>query len=139
MRIVYSYYVMDVVHRGHLTHMKNCKEMAGPDGISIVGILTDKAVMERKPKPVLSLDERMEIARSIRFNDLVVPQETYSPIPNVKAICPDIVAESTSHKKEDVEELRKATKARVVALPYFPDQSSTKIKNDIRNRHLNEK
>jgi len=131
MKIVYSYYVMDVVHRGHLAQMRNAKAFAGKDGVSIAGILTDKAVLEKKPKPIMSFDERVGLAKAIKFNDVVVPQDTYSPIPNVKDLAPDIVCESTSHKKEDIEALRKATSARVVVLPYYPNQSSTKIKNDI--------
>lgn len=133
-RIVYSYYVMDVVHRGHLRYLMNCKKLAGENGISIVGILTDEAVMERKPAPVLSFDERMLLASSIRYADLVVPQETYSPISNIKAIKPDIMVESTSHAKEDIEEVKKAMEGigRVVTLPYYPYQSSTNIKNNIK-------
>ena len=47
MIIVYSYYVLDIVHKGHLLYMKNAKAIAGKDGKSIVGILTDEAVMEK--------------------------------------------------------------------------------------------
>ena len=50
MKIVYSYYVLDIVHRGHLLQMQNAKAIAGPDGKSIVGILTKEAVLENKPK-----------------------------------------------------------------------------------------
>ena len=131
MKIVYSYYVMDVVHRGHLAQMQNAKALAGKNGVSIVGILTSNAVMEKKPSPAMSFDERCEIARSIKFNDVVIPQEVYSPIPNVLSLLPDIVCESTSHKEKDIEELKNSTKARIVVFPYYPNQSSTKIKDEI--------
>ena len=100
MRVVYSYYVLDIVHKGHLEMMKNSKAIAGEDGKLIVGILTDEAVMEKKPKPILSFDERIELARAIRYVDLVVAQETYSPLPTVMKIKPDILIESTSHDKK---------------------------------------
>ena len=62
MRIVYSYYVLDIVHRGHLNHMKNSKVVAGKDGISVVGILTKEAVLEKKDKkPILSFNERINL------------------------------------------------------------------------------
>ncbi len=48
MKLVYSYYVLDIVHKGHLLMMKNAKSIAGKDGKLIVGILTDEAVMEKK-------------------------------------------------------------------------------------------
>ena len=135
MRMVYSYYVLDLVHRGHLRYMKNCKILAGDDGISVVGILTDKATMEKKPKPILSFDERIALADAIKYNDLVVAQATYSPIPNIKALKPTIVIESASHAPEDIAEVSKH--AEVIMFPYFPIQSSSNIKNNIRRKPEN--
>lgn len=134
MKIVYSYYVLDLVHKGHLLMMKNAKALAGEDGKLIVGILTDEAVMEKKPKPILTFEDRIELASSIKYVDLAVAQETYSPLPNVKQIKPDILCESSSHTQEAIDEARELMKAingKVIVLPYFPTQSSTDIKNKI--------
>ncbi len=134
MKLVYSYYVLDIVHKGHLLMMKNAKSIAGKDGKLIVGILTDEAVMELKKKPILSFDERVELAYAIEHVDVVVAQETYSPLPNVKRIKPDILMESTSHTEEAIEEadaVMKEIGGKVIVLPYFPTQSSTSIKNKI--------
>jgi len=117
--------------------MKNAKAIAGKDGKSIVGILTDKAVMERKKKPVLSFDERMNIAQVINCVDAVVPQHEYSPIPNIKRIRPDIMMESSSHSEKDIEEVRKIMESmggKVIIMPYYPSQSSTNIMNSIKER-----
>ncbi|MDC0033828.1 adenylyltransferase/cytidyltransferase family protein [Alphaproteobacteria bacterium] len=136
MNIVYSYYVLDIIHRGHLQMIQNAKGLAGPDGQLIIGILTDEAVMEKKPKPILPFVERLEIANSIKYVDLVVAQETYSPLPNIKSIKPDILAESTSHREEDINQYREyleSVSSKVVVLPYFPNISSTDIKSLIRN------
>jgi len=136
MKTVYSYYVLDVIHSGHILMMKNAKALAGEDGKSIVGILTDKAVMEKKPRPTLSLRERMTIAESIKYVDMVVAQETYSPLSNVENVKPDILIESVSHSKKDIKKARKVMKSlggKVIVLPYYPLQSSTKIKKRIKN------
>ena len=136
MIIVYSYYVLDIVHRGHLNHMKNAKAIAGKDGISVIGILTKEAVLEKKPKkPILSFDERIELAHAIKFNDYVVAQETYSPLPNIKKLRPDIVMESDSHDPKDIQviiDFLEHTGGRVIVNPYYPFHSSTKIKKEIR-------
>jgi len=133
MKIVYSYYVLDIVHRGHLLMMKNAKAVAGEDGKLIVGILTDEAVLEKKPKkPVLSFDERIELASSIKYVDLAVAQETYSPLPNVMKIKPDILMESSSHDEKEIEKAREymeSINGQVIVIPYFPSQSSSVIKN----------
>ena len=137
MKIVYSYYVLDLIHKGHLLMMKNSKALAGKDGKLIVGILTEEAVLEKKPKrPILSFDERIDIAASIKYVDAAVPQDTYSPMPNIKKIRPDILMESGSHSEEETEEARKVMESwggRVVCMPYYPSQSSTGIKNKIIN------
>jgi len=136
MKIVYSYYVLDIIHTGHLLMMKNAKAIAGKDGRLIVGILTDEAVMERKSKPVLSFSERLELAKAIKCVDVAVPQETYSPLPNLKIIKPDILMESSSHDKREIkkaEEYMKSIQGRVIVLPYYPEQSSSKIKEKIKN------
>jgi len=138
LRIVYSYYVLDLVHEGHLLHMKAAKTLAGSEGISIVGILTDEAVMERKRKPILSFPERVRLAEAIKYNDCAVAQKTYSPIANLKSIKPDIIVESSSHKSKDLEAIEECAKeigARLVINPYFPSQSSTQIKTQIKKEN----
>jgi len=137
MKLVYSYYVLDIVHKGHLLMMKNAKAIAGDDGKLIVGILTDEAVMEKKEKPILSFEERIELASAIKYVDVAVAQETYSPLPNVKRIKPDILMESTSHDQEAIEKAREymdSINGKVVVLPYFPSQSSKEIKDSIKER-----
>jgi len=131
MKIVYSYYVLDIVHKGHLMMMRNAKAIAGKDGQLIVGILTDEAVMEKKPKPLLSFEDRIALASAIKYVDVVVAQETYSPLQNVMRIRPDILIESSSHNEKDIEKARKVMEeinGKVIVFPYYPGHSSTKIK-----------
>ena len=136
-RIVYSYYTIDPLHRAHISHMISSKAIAGSDGVSIAGILSKKAIIEKKKPPILSLEERMFIASSIRYNDAVVLQDTYSPLPNIRALQPDVVMESSGHNKEDIEEVRKYMESiggRVIVTPYYKYQSSTRIKEKIRSK-----
>ena len=134
MKIVYSYYVLDIVHKGHLMMMRNAKAIAGKDGQLIVGILTDEAVMEKKPKPLLSFEDRIALASAIKYVDVVVAQETYSPLQNVMRIRPDILIESSSHNEKDIEKARKVMEeinGKVIVIPYYPGHSSTKIKKEL--------
>jgi glycerol-3-phosphate cytidylyltransferase len=135
MNIVYSYFVLDIVHRGHLMMLKNAKAMAGPDGRLIVGIVSDEAVLAKKGKaPILDFSERLELANAIESVDLVVGQQDYTPFKNVRNIVPNILMESESHDDAQIEEGRKLMGelgGRVVVLPYFQGQSSTLIKTKI--------
>jgi len=132
MQIVYSYFVLDIVHRGHLLMLKNSKAIAGSDGRLIVGIVSDEAVEAAKGRPpLLSFSERLELAQSIRYADLVVRQDEYSPLNNVRKINPTILMESDSHSETQIYESRKCMEdigGTVFVMPYFQGQSSTKIK-----------
>jgi len=135
-KVVYSYYVLDIVHPGHLITMRNAKAVAGENGTSVVAILTDEAVLEKKKKPALPFAERIELAKAIRYADVIVAQPTYSPIENIKKIRPDVLMESDSHDPVAIEQCREVMKemgGEVLVLPYYPEQSSTNIKNSIKN------
>jgi len=136
MKLVYSYYVMDILHKGHLLMLRNAKKIAGSDGILVAGILTDEAAMEKKLRPTLSFEERIDIAAAIKYVDVVVAQDTYSPVTNIKTIRPDVLMENPEHDAAVIAEARDfmhSIGGKVVALPYFPPQSSTKIKLKIKD------
>ena len=129
MKIVYAYVCGDILHMGHVLHLENARALGDK---LIVGVLTDKAVMEKKPKPIVPFSERIMVVRALRCVDLAVAQETYSPLDNVKNIRPDILAESLSHPKQPANEFMESIGGRVVSLPYYPEQSSTSIKNCVK-------
>jgi bifunctional ADP-heptose synthase (sugar kinase/adenylyltransferase) len=82
----------------------------------------------------MSFEERIELARSIKYVDLVVAQDTYSPLKNILDIEPDILMESTSHAPEsEVIDAMKELGGRIIRIPYFPEHSSTQIKKEIIN------
>ncbi len=136
MKKVYSYYVMDILHDGHLAMLRNCRAMADKlGGILIVGILTDEAVMEKKVRPVMSFAQRYRLARSLDLIDIVVTQETYSPLPNVDQLRVDVLMESGSHTPAAIADARTLLKrwgGDVVVVPYYPLESSTAIKERIK-------
>ena len=129
MIIGYAYVCADILHTGHLLHLRNAKNLC--DRL-IVGVLTEKAAMEKKKKTVLNLRERMDLVGSLEFVDAVVAQEDYSSLNNVKRIKPDVLFESPSHEEQPANEYVTKYGGRVICLPYYPEQSSTEIKNKIK-------
>jgi len=89
-------------------------------------------VMEKKAKPTMEFDERFDLVRNLKWVDVVVAQQTYSPLNNVMALKPDILVESTDHKDQPANEFMKSIGGRVIVMPYYPNHSSTKIKNKIK-------
>lgn len=127
-KVVYAYVVADLLHIGHIKHLQNAKRHGD---YLIVGILTDEATMEKKPAPILSFAERVEIVESLKVVDEVVAQTTYSPLDNVKRIRPDILMESDSHPDQPANDFVLSYGGTVVITPYYHSQSSTKIKEKI--------
>lgn len=131
---VYVYLTADIIHSGHLEHLENAKKL----GYVVAGVLTKKAVMEKKPEPILSFQERIRIVRALKNVDKAIPQTTYSPLPNVKKVKPDILMETTDHKEQPANNYVKSYGGKVV-ITHVPDsierrQSSTKIKNKVIQR-----
>lgn len=137
--IVYVYMTGDIIHSGHLEHLENAKKL----GNVTVGVLTEEAVMQKKPKPIISLDERIKIMSALRVVDKVIPQLTYSPLGNVKEIKPDILMETSDHSEMGANDYVKSYGGKVV-ITEVPNsikrrQSSTKIKNEVIKRLKQEK
>lgn len=131
--IVYCYIVGDILHKGHIEHLKNCKALGDK---LIVGVLTDAATQEKKPKPTMNFDERVDLVRALKMTDIVVAQDKYSPIRNIAHIQPDILVESVDHKHINDKYLKfiRDMGIRLVVLPYYPNHSSTAIKNKIKEK-----
>ena len=129
MIIVYTYVCGDILHKGHIEYLKNAKALGDK---LIVGVLTDTAIMEKKPRPAMNFDERFDLVCSLKWVDVVVAQGAYSPLDNVMTLKPDILVEATDHEKQPANEFMESIGGRVFVMPYYPDHSSTKIKNEIK-------
>ncbi len=132
-KIVYAYVVADLFHIGHVHALENAKQLGDK---LIVGVLTDEAVIEKKPKPIIPFKERIKLIQSLKCVDCAVIQNEYSPIENIKTIKPDILMESNSHSDEDLSltyEVTSKLNIKVIKMPYFEGQSSTDIKEKIKN------
>ena len=130
MMVGYAYVVGDIIHEGHLLHLRNCKKLCDK---LIVGVLTDEAVMEKKPRPTMAFAERIQVIAALEYVDAAVAQESYYPYKNVTAMGIDILFESMDHDLVETMLLleEEGFRGRVMPMPYYPEQSSSKIKQKI--------
>jgi glycerol-3-phosphate cytidylyltransferase len=78
MVIGYATGVFDMFHVGHLNLLKNAR---GQCDYLIVGVSTDKMVLEQKKvKLVVPYEDRSEIVSSLKCVDRVVAQENYDKV-----------------------------------------------------------
>ena len=133
MILVYAYVAGDILHFGHLRHLLNAKALGD---VLVVGVLTDEAIMEKKPRPTIPFAERLALISALECVDLAVPQDTYSPHDNVKNLGADILVESTSHSEKLISygrSLMESLGGRLIVLPYYQGPSSSKIKEEIKH------
>ena len=128
--IGYAYVVGDLLHKGHRLHLKNCKALCD---VLIVGVLSEKAVMEKKQPPIQSLADRIEAVADLKYVDCAICQDTYSPLDNCQALKPDILFESSSHATMPANNFMKSIGNNVIVMPYYSEESSTSLKERILN------
>lgn len=87
MKQVYLAFSADILHIGHLRVL----EFAASLGEVTVGVLTDQAVASYKPVPILPLEQRLAVMRSIKSVDRVIEQKTLSYRDNLIRLKPDVV------------------------------------------------
>lgn len=128
--IGYTTGVYDLFHIGHLNILKRAKEKCD---YLIVGISTDELVLNYKNKiPIISFEERMEIVKSIKFVDKVVPQNTKDKFQAWKSLKFNKMFVGSDWKGSqdwiNIENDFKNTNVEIVYLPHTDGISSTILK-----------
>ena len=76
MKIIYTDIVGDLFHYGHINLLKKAKELGD---YLIVGVMSDKLVEGYKRKPIMTLEERVQLISSCKYVDEIIP-EAEAPI-----------------------------------------------------------
>lgn len=124
--IGYTAGVYDLFHIGHLNLLKRAKERCDK---LIVALTTDELVKYKGKTPVITLSERMEIVKAIRYVDEVVVQDDMDKFNAWKKYHYDILFVGDDWKGTDkwnkYEQQLAEVGAKVIYLPYTKTTSST--------------
>ena len=117
--IGYTTGVFDMFHVGHLRILKTAREQCD---FLIVGVSSDELVNSYKNKtPVIPLEDRMEIVRSVRYTDKVIVQEHRDKVKAHDEIGFNIMFVGDDWKGKAVFiEAEKQLNSRGVKVVYFP-------------------
>lgn len=133
MIIGYTSGVYDLFHIGHLNLLRNAKGMCDK---LVVGVTTDELVSYKLKKAVIPHNERMEIVRSNRFVDSVVPQEDMDKFEMWKKLKFDVMFVGddwyNSDKWEELEKKFKEVGVRIIFFPYTKGTSSTLLSQTLK-------
>ncbi|MGP1434415.1 MAG: glycerol-3-phosphate cytidylyltransferase [Catonella sp.] len=128
MKRVITYGTFDLLHYGHVNILRRAKEYGD---YLIVAISTDEFNWNEKGKKCyFSYEQRKQLVESIRYVDLVIPEESWEQkIEDVKLYKADtfVMGDDWKGKFDFLKEY-----CNVVYLPRTPEISTTQIKNDLQ-------
>ena len=126
--IGYTAGVFDLFHVGHLNLLKNAKGMCDK---LIVGVTVDELVAYKGKKAMIPFEDRIEIVRSIKYVDAVVPQYDMDKLNMCKKIGATTLFVGDdwygTEKWKKYEEEFKKEGISIVYFPYTKGVSSTRI------------
>jgi|SRR5690625_1095653 len=130
----YTTGVFDLFHIGHLNVIKQAKENCD---YLIVAVTTDLEVQNVKGfLPVIPFEERLDIVKSIRFVDQVVPESDVNKIKAWKKYKFDVIFKGDdwkgTKKWKNLEEEFAKVGVKVQYFPYTKGTSSTKLKQTLK-------
>jgi len=127
MRVVITYGTFDMFHVGHLNLLRRLSEMG--DRL-IVAVSTDEFNKGKGKKTLIPYDQRSQIVESIKYVDMVVPEESWEQkLTDVKKYNVDVFAigEDWKGKFDFLEDL-----CEVVYLPRTKNISTTDLKKSLK-------
>lgn len=140
-KIIYTAGVFDCFHIGHLNILRKAKEFGDK---LIVGVSTDELVKKYKGvSTIIPFEERVEIVKSIRYVDEVIPQYDRNKIKALDIVKFDIwiIGDDWYGNEYYMNIEKEFTKrgVKTVWLPYTKGISSTRIRNLLNNGGRNDK
>ena len=133
MIIGYTAGVYDLFHTGHLNLLKNAKGMCDK---LVVGVSTDELAMYKGRKPIIPFKERIEIVKSIRYVDAVVPQKDMNKLMMCKKLGVKILFVGDdwygTPKWQKYEDEFFRIGIEIIYLPYTNGISTTEIRERIK-------
>ena len=126
MIIGYTAGVYDLFHIGHLNLLKNAKGMCDK---LIVGVTTDDLVTYKGKHAMIPFEDRIEIVRSCKYVDAVVPQSDMDKLTMCKKLGASILFVGddwyATEKWQNYEKEFHEAEIRIVYFPYTKGVSST--------------
>lgn len=120
----------DMLHIGHARYLQRAKKLGD---VLIVGVETDEKVRARKSgslRPVVPLDERIEMLAHMRYVDIITAKGLHDPPWNlIKRIRPDVLqAVDGTYTEQELEELKEFCGKVVVQPRQAETSTSAKIR-----------
>ncbi len=131
-KAVFTNGCFDLIHTGHTRYLEQAR-VAGD--CLIIGVNSDESVrgLKGEKRPIVTLEERMEVLASLHFVDYLISFNEPDPYNLIKALRPSILVKGGDWPIDDIigKDIVEADGGSVFTIPEIPGQSTTKIINRI--------
>lgn len=128
MKRILTYGTFDLLHYGHINLLRRAKALGD---YLVVACSTDEFNLGKGKRCYFSYEERKQLLESIRYVDLVIPEESWEQKANdVREYHIDAVVMGSDWEGSERFEYLKDL-CEVVYLPRTPEISTTQIKSDL--------
>lgn len=105
-RVVFTSGRFDILHPGHLKLLNKCRSMAGPKGVVVVGVASDKSIKATMDNqyPIIGEDLRCLSLVHLRMVDHVITYDSQTPEELIKTLKPDIIVAGSDSKGKRIGE-----------------------------------
>ena len=98
--IAHCHGVFDLLHIGHIRHLKEASELAD---ILIVSITSDRFVNKGSDRPVFKQQLRIEALASLEYVDAVILSDNVSAKESIKIVKPNFYFKGTDYKNNSLD------------------------------------
>ncbi len=101
--VVFTNGVFDLLHVGHARYLAEARALGSA---LLIAVNADESVRSFKGelRPIVPLDERMEMLASLACVDYVTPFSTRTPVPLIEQIRPAVYVKGGDYREEDLPE-----------------------------------
>jgi D-beta-D-heptose 7-phosphate kinase/D-beta-D-heptose 1-phosphate adenosyltransferase len=131
--IIFTNGCFDILHEGHISLFKYCKDMAGSTHQVVLGLNSDNSISRLKgpTRPIFNLASRLSILNAIEYIDWIVVFEEDTPELLIKELCPDILVKGGDYSIENVVGREYCREIKLFSFLY--NNSTTNVIKHIKN------
>jgi D-beta-D-heptose 7-phosphate kinase / D-beta-D-heptose 1-phosphate adenosyltransferase len=132
-RIVFTNGCFDILHRGHISFLTQCRALGD---VLVVGINSDDSIRRLKGagRPINSLDDRITVMAGLESVDFLISFTSDTPAALIKALRPEVLAKGGSYTVDTIPEapLVESLGGQVKIIPCIPSCSTSELIRKIR-------
>ena len=136
LNLVFTNGCFDLIHTGHTRYLREARLLGD---LLIVGVNTDESIREIKGsyRPIIHLEERLEVLLALRWVDAVVPFSEPTPVELIRRIRPGVLVKGGDWPPEKLagREIVESYGGKIVSVPFHEGTSTTDIIRRIRSSH----